>query len=68
MFPLMKNQVFKVHLFISVFGCAGSLLLPRLFSSCGEWRGRALLLTAVASLVSGHRLWGTEAQLGMWAQ
>ena len=47
--------LFKIILFIFIFGCAGSLLLCGLFSSCSEW-GLLLvaaggLLIAVASLV-----------------
>ena len=42
---LKKNYLF-------IFGCAGSLLLLRLFSSCSEWG----FLIAVASLVAEHRL------------
>ena len=45
-----------------IFGCAGSLFLPRLFSGCDD-RGYSLaaglvlrLLLAVASLVAEHRL------------
>ena len=48
----------KFYLFI--FGCAGSSLLPGLFSSCGEWGlhfvAASGLLIAVASLVAKHRL------------
>ena len=54
-----------VSLFI--FGCVGSSLLHRLFSSCGEWellfvavRG---LLTAGASLVAEHGFWGGQASV-----
>ena len=49
-----------------IFGCAGSLLLGRLLSSCG---GAGVipasvhrLLTVVASLVGEHGLWSTRAQ------
>ena len=43
-----------------IFGLAGSLLLQRLFSSCGDW-GHSLiavcgLLTAEASLLVENRL------------
>ena len=48
-----------------IFGCAGSLLLCGLFSSCGEW---GLLsgcgpLIAVPALVAEHRLWGAWASV-----
>lgn len=43
-----------------IFGCAGSPLLLRLFSSCGECG----LLTAVAS-VAQHRLPGERASVAM---
>ena len=46
--------------YLSIFGCAGSLLLHGLFCSCKEWgllsavvRG---LLIVVASLVAEHKL------------
>ena len=53
---------FKKKFLFSLFGCAGSSLLPGPFSSRGELgplssRGVRLLL-AVASLAVGHRLWG----------
>ena len=49
-----------------IFGCAGSLLLQGLFSSCSD-RGYSLFavrgfLTEVASLVAEHRLEGAWAQ------
>ena len=47
-------------MYLFIFGCAGSLSLHRLCSSCGE-RGLLLvvhrLLLAVASLVEERRLW-----------
>ena len=58
----LKNFYFLKNNFLSffVFGCAGSLLMQTLLSSCGE-RGLLFitvgrLLIAVASLVAGHRL------------
>ena len=53
-----------VFLFIKkilfVFGCAGSLLLCRLFSSFSEWRLLCAvvhrLLIAVGSLIAEHQL------------
>lgn len=52
--------------FISV-GCAGSLLLHRLLSSCSErgfpWVAELRLLTAEVSLVEEHRLWGPRASV-----
>ena len=49
-----------------IFGCAGSLLLCGLFSSCSEQRLLFIvlrrLLTAVASPAVEHRLEGTEFQ------
>ena len=56
----------KCTLYIyNLFGCAGSSLLCRLFSSCGEG-GYSLvtmpgLLIVVASLVVEHRLQGVQA-------
>ena len=45
---------------LTCFGCAGSLLLIRLFSSCSEWGLLFVtvpgLLTAVASPVAEHGL------------
>ena len=58
------HQVFKKKNLFTL-GCAGSLLLHRLFSSCDEWgllvvvRG---LLIAVASLVK-HRLQSMQASV-----
>ena len=61
---LAKNPFFKkINLFIfnlSIFGCVGSSLRARAFSSCGE-RGLLFvvvhgLLIAVASLVAEHGL------------
>ena len=53
----VMHLLFKICIY---FGCAGSSLLRRLFSSCREW-GYSLvavhgLLTAVTSLVAGHGL------------
>ena len=50
--------MYLLYIILFIFGCAGSLLLRGLFSSCGEWgllflAGRRLLIT-VASL-----LWST---------
>ena len=42
---------------VFIFGCAGSSGLFGLLSRCGLG-----LLTAVASLVAEHRLWGTGLQ------
>ena len=52
----------------SISGCAGSLLLHRLSSSCGE-RGLLSsavhrLLIAVASLVAEHGLWSERVSPG----
>ena len=54
----------KIILFIFIFGCAESLLLCGLFSSCSEW-GLLLvtvsgLLIVVASLVVEHGFLGTR--------
>ena len=53
------KKFFLIILFIFNFSSAESLLLGRLFSSCGEWGltsscGAGGLLTAVASLVVEH--------------
>ena len=50
-FFLKNNFVFKI-----IFGCAGTLRLQGLFSSCGAQASHA-----VASLVAGHGLQGTQA-------
>ena len=51
-----RGKIFlKYNLFI--FGCAGSLLLCELFSSCGEWG----FLIVVPSLVVEHGLSGPGA-------
>ena len=51
---------------VCIFGCAGSLLLCGLFSSCSEQRLLFIvlrrLLTAVVSPVVEHRLESTELQ------
>ena len=51
----------KIFLFIHFYGCAGSLMLCRLFSSSGEqgplFIGMRRLLTAVACLVAEHGCW-----------
>ena len=54
--------LFFLFIFILIFGCSGSSLLLRLFSSCGE-QGYSLvsacgLPTAVASLVTEHQALG----------
>ena len=52
------RTILKFYLFI--FGCAGSLLLLRLFSSCDKWGLLFVtvlrLLIVVASLVAEHGL------------
>ena len=63
-FPLKKTQNF-IYLFL--FDCAGSSLLCGLFSSSGD-RGPLFVEvpgcpTAVASLVTEHRLQGTRASV-----
>ena len=50
----------KKNLFI--FGCAGSSLLLRLFSSCGE-QGLLSGCSAQASLVAEHRLYVLQASV-----
>ena len=52
-------QLFSKNVYLCIFGCAGSLLLHGLFSSCGE-RGLFLvavhkLLIAVDFLAAEHR-------------
>ena len=59
--------IFK-KLYLFIFGCVGSLLLCRLFSSRGEWKllfscGLHRLLVSVASLVAAPRL----NSCGTWA-
>ena len=56
----------KIFIYVVIFGCAGSLLLC--VGSClvavstgYSLVGMCGLLTAVASLVVVHRLWGTGA-------
>ena len=44
-------------IYLFIFGCAGSLLLCGLFSSCWEW-GLLSSYGAVASLIVEHRLEG----------
>ena len=61
----MVTIVFLSEIFyLCIFGCAGSLLLLRLLSSCGQqgllFVAVLRLLTAVASLVE-KRLWGSWA-------
>jgi len=34
---LCENEGIYIFSLINIFGCAGSLLLPGAFSSCGEW-------------------------------
>ena len=56
-----------VYIILFIYGCAGSSLLHRLFSSCGEWELLFVavwgLLTAVASLVAEHGFWGSQASV-----
>ena len=58
------RTILKFYLFI--FGCAGSLLLHRLFSSCDKWGLLFVtvlrLLIVVASLVAEHGLCSDEVQ------
>ena len=66
-FTLLQVEQLKKILFI--FGCAGSLLPCRLFSSSGE---RGLLLVAVCGLLvvtarlAEHRLSGAWALQELW--
>ena len=72
----VQRTFLKNNFITFVFGCAGSLLLHRLFSSCGEWEllssCSAWLLVAAASLVesTGSRVCGLSsrslAACGMW--
>ena len=66
LFPVPFNVIFLVYNFIYLylFGCAGSLLLGRLFSSCGA---RASLVAVVCSSYVSQAL---ESWLnsGAWAQ
>ena len=60
-----RRQIFFNYLFL--FGCAGSSLPRRVFSSCGEWvllcvMVRELLIT-VASLVAECKLQGMQASV-----
>ena len=52
----IRRSFFLIYLFF-IFDCVGSLLLRRLFSSCGEW-GLLIavhgLLVVLASLVVEH--------------
>ena len=54
-------------MYLFLFGCPGSSLLPRLFSSCGKGGCTLVavsrLLIAVASLVAEHELSGTWASV-----
>ena len=54
---------FRAHLFF-IFGCTGSLLLSGLSlvadSGCFSLGDVPGLLSAVASLVGEHRLWGSQ--------
>ena len=59
-FPLKKKKKKRTFIYLFMFGCAGSSLLCGLFSSGGD-RGPLFVevpgcLTAVASLVTEHRL------------
>ena len=63
------------HSFFSFFGCAGSLLLRGLFSSCGKW-GLLFSCSAQASHCSGFsccRAWALRARAsvgvapGLWS-
>ena len=55
MLLIFYRILFLYHLFI--YGCAGSLLLHRLFSSCGySLVAVCSLLTEVASLVAKHMI------------
>ena len=54
------QDFFKIYFILFIFGCVGSLLCARAFSSCGE-RGLLFvavhrLLIVVASLVVEHGL------------
>ena len=58
--PISKKLFLYTFTYGFIFGCAGSLSLPGLFSSAGE-RGYSLVVahsvpTAVASRVTEHRL------------
>ena len=57
---ILKNNF--LYLFF-IFGCAGSVLLRGLFSSCAEQGLLSRLLIVVTSHVAGHWLnsWGTWA-------
>ena len=68
----LKIIILKNYVYLSIFGCAGSLLLHELFSSCikGGYSLAVMcgLLTAVASLVE-HRSWARGfSSCGSWAQ
>ena len=68
---VLTNFVKDFFFFFLIFGSAGSLLLCRLFSSCGEWKlffdVVCWPLIAVASLVAEHRQSGFSSY-STWAQ
>ena len=58
--PQMHFSFYNNFIYLFIFGCVGSSLLPGLLSSCSGW-GCSLvvahgLLSAVASLAEEHRL------------
>ena len=63
-YPMVTIVFLSEIFYLCIFGCAGSLLLLRLLSSCGQqgllFVAVLRLLTAVASLVE-KRLWGSWA-------
>ena len=56
----LKMTIFKINLFIFVFGCAGSSLLARAFSSFGK-QGLLLLVVHWTSHCSGFSCCRTQA-------
>ena len=66
--PNFSSRIFFFYNFknLFIFGCAGSLLLHGLFSSCSEqgllFIALHRLLIEVASFVEENRLEGTELQ------
>ena len=56
---LCLHSPIKIHIYIYIFGCAGSLMLHGFFSSCGE-RG-PLSSCARASHCSGFSCCGAQA-------
>ena len=59
------NFFFGMYTLLYVFGCAGSLLVQWVFSSCGEW-GLLSTCSAQSSHCGGFSCFGAQA-LGAWA-